>query len=141
MTFPQDYRKPVAPYSKMWKGIVGEKLASEILKQHGIDNQLMPHRHPFDIFTSGRERIDVKSVWRKTGGGYSVYLDKQGKEIDAYIIVGLADSEPVFFVLPATCVPDVCGISIRWPKRGKWTWTHNRFDLLQPAASGESEKA
>jgi hypothetical protein len=120
---------------KAKRGTQAEIYISNLLKEHGIENHLMQPRHPFDIFTENRLRIDVKSAWTRRPAGYSFGSKKRDKcnYTDFYILVIMVE-KPVVFIVPYTAVP-WDAIVMNWPaeRPGKWNWQQwiDRFDLLQ----------
>lgn len=54
-------RHSVEPDSLVGVGAYWEEWVSDHLRKMGIQNELMPFKHPFDILAAGYIRIDVKS--------------------------------------------------------------------------------
>jgi hypothetical protein len=115
---------------------------SEKLKQLGIENELMPHGHVFDIRLCNGKTVDVKSRITKSlppslRGRTAAYWTfdcrkgKKGSYADFFILY-IWETGDIFVV------PDhemgISQIRFCWPpafKASKWHQYHNDFDLLK----------
>lgn len=119
---------------KMARGEEMEAYISGLLADHGVENRRMKRGHPFDIFTSSRLRVDVKSAWFPNNGSYSFGSWKTESKVnsDVYILVVVSDP-PVVFIVPRAAMP-ANSARVPWPPQQKsrknWAQWINRFDLL-----------
>jgi hypothetical protein len=88
------------------KGILGESFVSEILKQHGVGNKLMPPHHLFDILLDNGKTVDVKTAFAPMQPasqshpyhGFNIRKHmKPSKRVDFFAFV-LYDKKEVYFV-------------------------------------------
>lgn len=126
--------------SAVGKGAKWEEWVHEILVSRGIENQLMPHGHPFDILALGKVRIDVKA--REVRGttvvrdAYTFSIRNIGNA-DFYVFI-IPEHQRVF-VVPASMDLSTC-IRIPWPpkkRKTKYIEFGERWDLIERFASGE----
>lgn len=119
-----------------------EWLVSEKLKSIGLENELMPLRHPFDIQLKNGIRIDVKATWTKSitspfqkNEMYRFGVKKKRKAGACDFYICYIAPHNVFFVIPEKEVnlSNFLYISYPEPKRSwsKWQDYENRFDLLR----------
>lgn len=136
-------RHAISPDSFVGYGAAVEGVVSDHLRGLGIENQLMPVRHPFDILAENGARIEVKSRFCPMRGdwhiGRSIYAfnvikgNKLPDYADFYILV-IAVEDPVYFVVP---VPDVRwqkSLYVTWPRtyeNCKYSKYHNAFDAIR----------
>lgn len=120
-----------------------ESLVHDRLVEMGIDNTLMPLRHPFDmIITKSGKTVDVKGSYsrrytspRQKSPMYSFHVrkDKKGDYCDFFIFY-IEETDSIL-VIPNNEIGYVQNVYVTWPpsKRGwsKWKNFHNRFDLLE----------
>jgi len=138
--------------SAVSKGFLWEEWASEKLSEVGIENELMPLRHPFDILAFGNVRIDVKSAetprsspsMKNISPTWSFKVNAGNKRDDAdiymLVIAGLDD----VFVVPASKIPTKREFLVfAWPtsrpELSKWQKYINRYDLIEKVAKQETK--
>lgn len=120
------------------KGTDIEVIVSKLLINKGVENKLMPHKHPFDILLWNGKRVDVKSCYKKIkpksqagNGYYSVHIDRSRRGEYADFLIVLIVPENVYFVIPFDVATDQ--IRLIYPesaKKSKFSVYINRFDLL-----------
>lgn len=122
-------------------GAKWEEWVSGELNKHGINNELMPYGHPFDILTESGIRIDVKfsntrADFMASSGCVSptYHFSIQNRNSDFFIFV--ADEQ--VFVIPVSELPKKSTtIRIVYPPMGKkklvkYAKYKDRWDLLVP---------
>lgn len=125
------------------KGQEYEELALAILLEHGIESELMPTRHSFDLLVRGRIRVDVKhsnfdaqsmKSQACVSPTFPISNMKCGKDCDFFIVFIPHGDNHAIFVIPASEVTTE-RIRVVYPQMGfkssKWTQWKDRFDLLK----------
>lgn len=137
------FRHAIEPGSWVFHGAKYEDLVSKKLSSLGIENEKMPHGHPFDILLSNGKKIDVKASTtsrvtnprqKHTMYGFSVRKDDKGNYCDFFICYIVP--EKVYFIVPCSEVPkNASTLYIAYPQPArswaKWHEYEDRFDLLQ----------
>lgn len=119
-------------------GIDAENVVSEKLKELGVNHELMPHHHPFDILTLDGKRIDVKCstkkyiVKRNKSEFYRFKIDKKKRGNYADFFVMYIVPENVFLVIPFDDTPRD-NLRFNYPvlRDGKFTKFINNFEVLK----------
>lgn len=115
-----------------------EILISNKLNAMGIENELMPHHHPFDILMSNGKRIDVKSTNKKIfisktkAEYYNFKTEKtrRGNYTDYFIMYIVP--EDLCLVVPFDDAPkDMLHFNYPVERNGKFTKFINNFEVLK----------
>ena len=135
------YRHAVKSDSCVGTGIKWEEKISVRLSDMGIENELMPYRHPFDILAHGKVRIDVKaSHGLKTPTNKGIrspqyfFNIRKVEAADIFVFVMIPIGE--VFVVPANYLHGRCiSVAICWPskhlKGSKFARFHEAWDLIE----------
>lgn len=139
-------RHAIEPDSSVGLGAKWEDWVSQRLTDSGIQHEMMPSGHPFDILALGKVRIDVKarnvnlnsSPSQKARDTYSfTFRKKDYKDADFYVLV-IYEYE-VAFIIPVN-ESTASSFRIPWPPKSMETKYHkflNRWDLIEKFALGE----
>jgi hypothetical protein len=121
---------------KMGKEI--EEFISKTLIDAGIPNDLMPHKHEYDILTKNGARIEVKSCWTSKKFGTCVspawrFRINDSDNSDFYVCV-IVDKVKEIFVIPIEILRGRTQIRFCFPssyRNEKYLKYHNNFDLIK----------
>ena len=135
------YRHAVLSSYPIGTGIEWEEKISARLTEMGIENELMPFRHPFDILAHGKVRIDVKASYglkTPTSKGIRspqyVFNVRKVEAADIFVFVMIPINE--VFVVPSYAIHRksklifICWPS-KYPKAGKYSRFHEAWDLIE----------
>lgn len=125
-------------------GFRSEELVSSLLSEMGIDNELMPCHHPFDILANGNVRVDVKTSGkvhndRMVSPQYAFHVRGSKKRQDTDFYICLTSDTMDAFIIPASAIPEsLLQVTFCWPRALRkhrdcidWRPYHNRWDLIQ----------
>lgn len=128
----------VMPDSPIGRGQEAEHFVSGKLSELGIDNKLMPLKHPFDILVNGSIRVDVKSAYttvktnpRIKSPQYHFVDRKGGVGCDYFVCVIWLTKDS--YIIPAHLMKRhlyICHPSGR-PEIAKYSKYLNAWDLLR----------
>lgn len=125
------------------EGEAGEQETYAWLRGNGIENQLMPLGHEYDILV-GDIRIDVKStskMWKppRNKTGYYVFRIRKNEKDECDFFVCHVMGTTHYWIIPSTVLPAVEKIYIAFPKSARawknsadYSEFYNRLDLLGP---------
>lgn len=141
-------RHAVKPETSTERGYKGEEIVSAKMTELGIEHEMMPNNHPFDILVFGNLRIDVKTCHNRPtypsliGKAKSPRLTfkaprNKRNDLDFYILLAMETGD--MFIVPVDCAPEKNDQFIfSWPTlrptMSKWSQYLEAWDLLTNAA-------
>lgn len=129
------------PNSSVAKGDKWENIISEKLNLMGMENELMPHHHPFDILVKERVRIDVKSRHSFTtdSKGYQGYTFNIRKVDNAdFVILVITETETYFIIPLSKKTSHSIRIQVDPKRSSKYEQYRNNWNLIERFLSGEA---
>jgi hypothetical protein len=125
------------------KGEIAEKYVSDKMASLGIENELMPIGHSFDLLVNDKIRVDIKASYKTSATSpnykspqwhFCIQTDTRGKYCDYFVCVIWKTKD--CFIIPF----DEIGVGRKdlWfcyptkrPNIGKYQKYHERWDLLK----------
>lgn len=132
------------------KGEIVERHVSWVLSENGIDNELMPTGHPFDILALDEVRIDVKGAFTTSETSncvsplwhFHMGKNRRGKYCDVFICV-IWDTKEYFIIPDSALKRSQTDIYFCWPTKrptmGKYQKYLNRWDLITGATNDKKQ--
>lgn len=121
----------------VYKGKKYEKTVSGKLSSMGIENQLMPNSHPFDILLANGKRIDVKGTSHKMQPAsqktpyyhFKIGSNKKIQETDFFILY--IEPDDAYYIFPGNMFPSGHARIYHPPLyKSKFSFYLNNFSLL-----------
>jgi hypothetical protein len=119
------------------RGVNAENYVSEILNKEGIEHELMPHQHKFDVQLKNGKTADIKSSYTICEAPslykpmYRFHMENRD-QADYYICIIMETKD--IFIIPATDTPkSATAIAFPYPPttKTKYEKYHNKFSLLR----------
>ena len=108
------------------KGWEYESIVLDLMNKSGIDAELTPVKHPYDIFTTYGAKIDVKASKVYKNGSYVFRLVKTQPTCDFYCLC-CVNEKVRFFIIPSILL---CQVQLNF-YADKWKEYEDKWELIK----------